>query len=250
MDHTYIEEHHVADRYVQGTLPADEADRFENHYLSCPECLDRLDLAESLQRGFRRAATQAAVAHHLAILAWLSRLSRRGQAGTLLSAFLVVTILSAGLGFRANTHRDHQDLARMQASLAAERAAREQAGRQLALLQQPQANFPFLQLDRERGAETPGEGPTQRLIQPAEGQIVLVAQVDPPFAPSYRVRLLDGKGREIYGRQGLHPKEHDALTLSLPYSLLPPGDYTLAVDGITPGAQPADAGRFTFRMLR
>src|SRR5207253_4021188 len=56
MDHIYVEENQIADRYVKGTLPAEEAERFENHYLSCPECLDRLELAESVQRGFKRMA--------------------------------------------------------------------------------------------------------------------------------------------------------------------------------------------------
>jgi len=77
MDHDYIEEHQVADRYAMGTLPAAEAERFEEHYLSCPECLDRLELAESMQRGFRRVASEdaerLATARQLAWVAWLAR---------------------------------------------------------------------------------------------------------------------------------------------------------------------------------
>src|SRR5436305_3796350 len=162
MDHTYIEENQVADRYVQGTLPEDEAERFENHYLSCPQCLDSLDLAESVQRGFRRAATQdaekIAAGRQLALLAWLTRLSRQGQAGVLLSALLVVILLPAGLGLqnppssrelattRAALASERQraasagslsaDLEASRRALAGERAAREQAVQQIAQLQQ------------------------------------------------------------------------------------------------------------------
>ena len=56
LDHATIEEEQIAERYVMGKLPPDEATLFEEHYLSCPECLDRLELAESMERGFKRAA--------------------------------------------------------------------------------------------------------------------------------------------------------------------------------------------------
>jgi len=43
--------------------------------------------------------------------------------------------------------------------------------------------------------------------------------------------------------------EQESLSLSLPSTLLAPGDYTLAVEGLEPGRRPAPAGRFTFRVL-
>ena len=252
MDHTYIEENQVADRYVQGTLPADEADRFENHYLSCPECLDRLDLAESVQRGFRRVAAQDAAqlsaTRQLALLAWLARLSRRGQAGVLLSALLVLTLLPAGLGLSGIAGRD-RELARTRATLAGERAAREQAVQQLAQTQTTQANVPIVQLDRERGAGSSGEAPTQSLRQPRSGMIVLAAQVDEPFQPSYSARLQDAHDREIMRWTGLHPDGQDNLTMSLAAVLLPPADYVLIIEGPAPGAKPAEVGRFAFRVV-
>src|SRR5258708_19912001 len=80
MDHAEIEEQQIVDRYVRGTLPAEEVARFEEHYLSCQDCLDRLDLAESMNRGFKRAAGQDAVrvaaARQLAVVAWLAHLGR------------------------------------------------------------------------------------------------------------------------------------------------------------------------------
>jgi len=103
MDHTYIEENQVVDRYVMGKLPPDEAGRFEDHYLSCPECLDRLELAESLQRGFKRMAGQEAAvlatARQLAVVAWLARLGRSRQMAVLAMTVLVLAILP-GIAFR------------------------------------------------------------------------------------------------------------------------------------------------------
>jgi hypothetical protein len=227
MDHTRIEEHQIAERYVQGTLPADEAGRFENHYLSCPECLDRLALAESVQRGFRRAATQDAErlssTRQLALLAWLSHFSRRGQAGVLLAVLLVLAVLPALVVSRGAAGREREQLSR--------------------------GNFPILPLEKERGAEDFSAEPTHRLRLPKAGPVVLAPQVDPPFQPSYRARLLDRQGHEIHAWQGLHPDDRDTLSLSLSAQLLPPGVYSLRVDGITPGTKPALAARFEFRAL-
>ncbi|HEY4562152.1 MAG TPA: zf-HC2 domain-containing protein, partial [Thermoanaerobaculia bacterium] len=110
MNHTDVEEQNLVDRYVMGKLSADEAERFEDHYLSCPECLDRLELAESMQRGFRRAvgqdAARLAAARQLALVAWLSRLGRSRQMAALVMALLVVAILPAGLALRQIGERD------------------------------------------------------------------------------------------------------------------------------------------------
>ena len=46
MDHQYIEDQRVADRYLDRTLPAAERTAFEKHFVDCTECLDRLALAE------------------------------------------------------------------------------------------------------------------------------------------------------------------------------------------------------------
>src|SRR5262245_56580684 len=124
MDHSYIEEQHVADRYVMGTLPADEAERFEEHYLSCAECLDRLELAESMQRGFKRAAgedaARLATARQLALVGWLSRLGRSRQMAVLAMAVFIVAVLPAGLALREIGERG-RELAQTKSALQQER---------------------------------------------------------------------------------------------------------------------------------
>jgi hypothetical protein len=279
MDHTYIEEHQIADRYVQGTLPAAEMELFEDHYLSCPECLDRLELAESLQRGFKRMAGQEAAtlaaARQLALVAWLARLGRSRQMAVLVMALLVLAILPAGFVVHRVAGHD-QELAqtrsalekerqrsatearsaaeaekRLQASqgdLAAEREARARTQEQLAQASKPEGNFPIVSLNVERGAGPAGEEPTQRVRRPAAGRIVLTPAIDPSFQPSYRAVLRNRQGHEIWRWQGLQPNERDELSLSVPVSLIPLGDYSLSVEGITPGAKPKAAGRFTFRV--
>ena len=46
MDHRYIDENGVAERYLERGLPADVHDAFESHLVDCEECADRLRLAQ------------------------------------------------------------------------------------------------------------------------------------------------------------------------------------------------------------
>lgn len=270
MDHDFIEKHQIADRYVMGTLAAEEAERFEDHYLSCPECLDRLELAEGVQRGFRRMANQDAAqlsaTRQLALVAWLARLGRSRQLAVLFTAVLVLAVLPAGLSLRGLAERGrelaqvrsaleaerqrtsidgdeaarlHSELEASRRDLTAEREARTRAEEQLSQARQPQANVPLLFLDAERGS---GDEPTHSLRRPAPpGVIVLDLVVDPPLLRNYRAVLRDARGRELWSRADLRPNERETLTLTLPASLLPPGDYSLSLAGLS--------ARFTFRIL-
>ncbi|HEX3555079.1 MAG TPA: zf-HC2 domain-containing protein [Thermoanaerobaculia bacterium] len=271
MDHTYIEENQIADRYVMGTLPAEEVERFEDHYLSCPECLDRLELAEPIQRGFKRMAGQDAAKlsaarqlGQLAIVAWLARLGRSRQIGVLLAALLLVAVLPAGLVLRGTAERGRElaqarsflaqerhrsaagaqsaaEAERLRSELAASRTGEREARTQLAQALKPQGNVSFLNLDVERGAG-PSEGePTHSVRLPAgSGPVVLSLPIDPPFRRSYVAVLRDARGRELSRIADLR-NQGGTLTLSLPATLLPPGSYSVTIE-------PA-AGRFTFRVL-
>lgn len=46
MNHRYIDEHAVAERYVKHALPSAERAVFEAHLVDCQECADRLLLAQ------------------------------------------------------------------------------------------------------------------------------------------------------------------------------------------------------------
>jgi len=261
MNHAEIEEQQIVDRYVRGTLPAEEVARFEEHYLSCQDCLDQLDLAESMSRGFKRAAGQDAVrvaaVRQLAVVAWLARLGRSRQAAVLAMALLVAVLLPWGLGVRKLADRD-RELAMTRSTLEHERSAAGARGtaeaerlrtelessrrdlaherEQLTQARQPQ-NVPILGLSVERGG---GEVKPPILHLPATpGWVVLSLPIEPPYRPSYRVTLRGAGGKEIWSGGGFQ-HDGDLLNLTLHSTLLAPGDYTLAVEG---------AGRFAFRVL-
>jgi len=45
MDHRYIDEHSVAERYLEQELQPEELSEFEEHLTGCRECMDRVVLA-------------------------------------------------------------------------------------------------------------------------------------------------------------------------------------------------------------
>lgn len=46
MDHQYIDQHSLAERYLENALSREERAAFEAHLVDCQECTDRLLLAE------------------------------------------------------------------------------------------------------------------------------------------------------------------------------------------------------------
>ncbi len=285
MDHAYIEEQQIADRYVMGKLPAEEATRFEEHYLGCPECLDRLELAEAMQRGFKRAAgedlARVAATRQLALLAWLFRLGRSRQVAVLAMALVVAVLLPSGLALRRLGERDRElaaarsalereregstagsrtaaaaaerlrrELEASRRALDGERQARARAAEELAEARRPQANVPILFLNPERGAGPSAGEPSVRLRLPATpGWIVLALEIDPPHHAAYRAVLRDAAGREIWRGEGLRLNEMETLSLSLPSTLLAPGDYVATVAGVDAGGPSPAPVRFSFRVL-
>lgn len=278
MKHPDIEEHQVIDRYLMGKLLPEEAEQFEEHYLSCQQCLDQLALGESMQRGFKRAAGQdaahLAVIRQLALFAWLSRLGRSRQAAVLAMALLVVVVavLPGSLALRklgevdqelAETHRAlaqereraaagsrtaaevkklRSELDASRRDLTREREARTQATQQLEEARAPQGNVPILFLGVVRGASSDD---ATLFRPPANDRAVFSLQLDTldgPIAPSYQAILRNASGKEIWRGTGLELHEGDVLNLSLPGSLLEPGVYTITVEGA--GA----ASRFSFRV--
>jgi hypothetical protein len=117
MDHPFIEEHNIPYLYLLGKLPAEEQEYFEEHFIFCPECLNRLETTESFIDGLKTVATEEILRPHAyvqaGILVWLARLSRKRQAMLLSITILLLVALPAAL-FVANMKRVRGDLAQAQ----------------------------------------------------------------------------------------------------------------------------------------
>jgi hypothetical protein len=102
MEHSYIEEHNVADRYLSGKLSPEEQMRFEEHFVDCTQCLDRLEPTDDLRAGLKtiaaeealhaRAGLQIGVAGVAGLLARIARLNRARRAALLTGLILAIAL--------------------------------------------------------------------------------------------------------------------------------------------------------------
>jgi hypothetical protein len=60
MDHKYIEQFDLIDRYLMGKLPEDESERFEEHFVDCPACAGRLKVMGDFLDDLRMEAAELA----------------------------------------------------------------------------------------------------------------------------------------------------------------------------------------------
>jgi len=98
------------------------------------------------------------------------------------------------------------------------------------------------------------EGELTRVTLPPGCQLVRL-QLDPGLVEhaSYRATLHEVAGDPLWAQDKLRagPVEGKvAVTLTLPCDLLPPEDYYVRLEGVSPGAEPEPLGRYDFRVLR
>jgi hypothetical protein len=271
MDHTYIEERGLIDLYHRGQIPPEEEIEFEEHFVGCAACQDRLAMARGFQRGLKTVVAEdaARAVAQAGIAAWLVR--RRWLA----AAVLVLAVLLPAVGFLAGNRgardavaswKDRWETERLSASklerMLAESERRRQEGQEerraleekLAQARPPETtppsplvNTPLILLTAVRG-------------EPAEPQVVHVggssyftlavdAGDDSRFA-SYRATVTDSKGARVFRQADLKPNALEAILLTFPTSYFKPGEYRLALEGVLPDGGTVELGVHPFRIVR
>lgn len=223
MEHRWIEEHRIIERYVTGRLTADEEERFEEHYLDCPECLDRLEEADALRRGLARTAAEDAARSGPAAPA-----RRRGGLGSLgglrgprlAAAAVVAAALLAGLATPTLL---------LQRRVGELETALDDALR-------PRAGTPVLRLGPERstGGGAPDAPPSRRLTLDGDGWAVLSLDAprtaDGRAAGVFRVTLEGPAGQSVWSDGSVVPDARGRVIVALPFRLLEPGVQTIRLE--------------------
>ncbi|HZF10992.1 MAG TPA: zf-HC2 domain-containing protein [Thermoanaerobaculia bacterium] len=277
MDHTYIAEQSLIERYHRGLLDPEEEARFEEHFFGCPECTAELELARSFGRGMKVMAAEEAVQVAVAtgLFAWLARRGRLAQAGIALMALLAVALVpvawlavrtqreaDAVAAYRQQLQGEQQKTAalgeKLQASERGRSEERQKLEAQLAAAQKAQAapapwnevlfNTPVLLLRTFRDA--PNAAPATLTLPPQSGAVSLAvdAPADPRFT-SYRVRLTGAGGRSLFEKKDLHANALEAVIVTFPPGFFKTGEYRLSVDGISPAGKATPLGSHPFRVV-
>lgn len=224
MDHAYIEEHGLVERYFRGDLKAEEEVPFEEHFMACAACQERLKLARSLLKGMRAMASEDAVQRAVVeagLFAWLTRRGRLAQVGLAMAVLWAAFLPSAWLW------------------LENQRLVRDAAG-----VESPTVLF----VNAYR--TTPGEPAAVLDLGTVGSQILLAVDAgDDPRFESFRLSIETTAGTEVLRREGLLPNALEVLMLRVPASEFPPGDYRLRVSGLTATEPPVELGDYPFRVV-
>jgi hypothetical protein len=270
MEHSYIEEHNIADRYLSGKLFPEERMRFEEHFVDCARCLDRLEPTEDLRTGLKtiaaeealqaRADLQVGVAGMIGLLARIARMSRARRAA-LLAGLIPAIALPMALLIREgrSAHRELAQAKQESSELQRKYEEGEQAARALvneveSRERQSSAQRDLLaaQLERERADRS-------RLANEASKATSLQSDI-PVFALSL-ARSADADLSQPVNRITLSPSSKSIIIL---FELNPNSDiqsYRASIStadgrsiwsrsGLTPSSQDALALSFNSSLLK
>ena len=274
MDHAYIEENGLVDRYHQGLLPPEEEARFEEHFVTCAPCMEQLELARGFQRGIKAMATEdavRAVVVQAGLFAWLARRSRLAQWGLALAVLLLaaglpsVWIAAQGRSERLTATRRIEEERRtatdLERRLAEAERRRSEERRDLeaklaeaqrpvppspGILDRPLANLPIVLLTAVRG-----EGEPATIDFSNTGDLLALAVdagADPRFV-SYRAMMTRTGGGTVYRQDGLKTNALETLMLTFPKTFFQPGEYRLRIEGVRADGGTVEIGGYPFRVV-
>jgi Putative zinc-finger len=289
MDHHYIEEHNVPDRYLLGKLPAEERARFEEHFIDCRECLDRLETTEEFRGALRTVAAEDATRGYaqaglLARIMSIRRFGRVRRAALILGAILLLAALPAALWIRSRGERgrfetpsaelqrqyeESQQRAKrleqelqvlqrqsteqrhqLETQLEGERQERARLANELEKFKMPQAAPPVFILSLARSG---GAGqPVNRIALPRSApRIILSPELEPdPDLRSYRATLQTADNRRVWSASNLRLNSKDELNLSINISLFKSGDYLLIIEGLTREGRYVSVAKYPFQAIK
>jgi hypothetical protein len=253
MDHPALEENQTADRYWMRNLPDAERRAFEEHFVECSVCLEKLETVERLRGGLKELppGISAAAPVSSAIPISRDRLAppRARPLLTFLIAACLMTATAASLFFygearrarrevdsgRQDVGRARQRQAELEQALQKERAPRPNPSDATigALGAAPLAASVFT-LNLTRGASSE---PENRVVLPEFHAwiVLLFDQPDQGSVRKYRVRISTAQGHPVGDSVSAGAASGGMLAVSLPSSLLASGDYRLAVEDAASG---------------
>lgn len=226
MDHQYITDNNLIERYVLGRLPVAEQLRFEEHFAECSECVAELELADDFSTALRavvaddaRRALSAGLA--AALTRWL-----RGPRIAMLLGVLVMVVALPFLWLASENQRLTDDLE---------------------ALRRPRADVPAVVLDIVRDTRSDKAPPT--VAPPTDDPwLTLAIEVgaEDPRITSFDVVLEDAEARPLWRGEDLAQTPWGILALTFPAELVLPGSYRLVVTARDDRGRKEPVGTFPF----
>ena len=290
MDHKYIEEFDLVDRYLTGRLTADETAQFEEHFVSCNKCSEELWTTEDFIEGLRREPSYRSAVRRSRLGRWIPSLPiLPGWVSLATTVLLIVTFVGAVAFFyrlrlsRIETDQAKSEVSKQELRLEEERQAASLAEskhqetereltEQLAQLQsqlqnernqdytnsvtqsgasRPKVNLAILTLRTPRAGETPSGTANDLILSPTDSSFFLSIGLEgKPAYKEYRITILNDQNRLVCNARGLRPDRYNSLTAEFNSKTFGDGGYLLALEGVSADGRPKVVGDYPFRVLR
>jgi len=280
MDHKYINEFDLVERYLMGRLAAEETAQFEEHFVDCLQCVDRLNTTKALIEGLRLVASERVAepsTHKPGGFWFFSRKSLALAAGVLSLVALAGAVLVINQSRRARVEADQAKSAsaqwerryeeERQSSAIAEGEHREserELTEQVAQLRtelengskqesntSAQVNLPILVLSSTRGSE-PSSGSTNEVtLARSSGSFVITLTLEGERTyQDYLMTILDSRNQIIWKGRGIKPNRYSSVSVGFNSSLFRSGDYLLTVEGVAGDGSTSVLGKYSFRVRK
>ncbi len=254
MVHEEIEAQNIAERYLMGKLSADESERFEEHFVDCPQCQERLEATERLRAALKSVSPEKMPVFRAGPAppvrpggwpraAWLIAAALVIAAG--LSAILAIQLARMGRDLEQAKVASLDWRHRYETEHAASEALR------LPTANQPVAG-PTFYLATTRGGAPGDSNPGTRVDVPSNARWVILA-LDRETAPGYRslrATLKDSSGKEVWQQSGLPAGSRRPLSVVLPSELLATGKYVLTLEGLSSDGRYQAEGAYRFQVTK
>jgi len=232
MMHQQIEEQEIIERYVRDQLAPEEKRAFEEHFFSCEECFDKVQVTERFVAGIRDAAGRGMLAEDArgpiplrsTHTWWVPAFGVSACAAVILAAITGWLYLVQVPRIRGQLSQSAAELRKAQQ----ERAPMEQ---QPQVGMQAEVNVPLVMLQTTRGLQS---SPTDAILPADAAQLVLWIDVDSGHYRTYRVEISTAAGKPVETLQHLTRNSYHALAASVPSEGLQPGEFQIKLFGEEP----------------
>ena len=225
MVHSEIDKTETVERYIRNQLSLAERQEFEEHFLACDECFDKLRAAERFAAGMRDAAERGLLdaPPHLQGMnpGWFA------WAFTATAAMALTFAGLAGWIYFGQIPHLRSDLRQTAAQL--EKQSQRQT-EQAVPTEEAEANVPLVMLQASRA-----EGGVPNLtLKPNDNRLVLWIEPGPSRYRDFRLEVFSSDNKLVASVDHLLLGRYGALAASLPTKQLPAGDFRITLTGQDP----------------
>jgi hypothetical protein len=240
MMHSEIEKAETVERYIRNQLTEAERQAFEEHFLGCDECFEKLQTAERLAAGMRDAAERG-------LIETQPQAVNPGWFAWAFAATACIALVLAGLAgwaYFGQMPRLRSELRQSAAQLEKEQQFRMQTEKVLQT-EQAEANVPLVMLEASRAREEAAS----LVLKPDDKQLVLWIEPGQSRYRDFRLDVFSSENHLVTSVDHLALGRYGALAASLPTKQLPAGDFRITLTGQNPPPA-ALAGEYRLEIRR